>query len=401
MKISIAKRIKQAMIGLTLVLCLVFTVLTMLMAYVVEDQVFINLLKNEQRQFEQLPAIERSNWQPSNKQMILYIDDQELPKALENITGAEVGVYEYFDQGKALFILRGKFSDDQAGYLISFDVSDLLAVRSGRTNLLMSIAMVSLVLIILSVWLAYGLANKILSPLKKLTQQLQDENNELPKGFSVDFYGDEVGILAQQLEQSIERAQKAAQREFEFNQGVSHELRSPIQVAHNAVELLIMNHDNTNIDTQAVIQRLERAIKQMNQITEAFLWMASDWVVSGFVDDVKGIMEQLKMAYLESNPNQQIQIEYGSNLNYVAPTEVFVVIMDNLFRNAIQHGNKDKISCVLDNQSIRVENSVENATFRTGHGIGLEIVKRMCKHLNWHFELNLQADKNFRVNIYI
>lgn len=388
MRISIARRTKQAIVGLTLVLCIIFMGLAMLMVYMVEDQVFANVLKSEQRHFEQLPAIERSVWQPDNRHMKLYLDSDYLPEKLKSSLGSELGVYEYFDDGQALFLLKGKVAGEQSNYFISLDASELLAVRFGRSELLILISIISLMLILVSIVVANRLSKKILSPLKKLTKQLQNEDDELPQGFANDFYADDVGKLAHHLERSIGQLKKAAQREFEFNKGVSHELRSPIQVAQSALEILRLPHSENDIDRPAVLNRLNRSIEQMKQITEAFLWLASDRVIGDQVCEMKTCMEKIKSTYLETYPNHLIKLKYstGSNLQINVAPEVFMVVIGSFVKNAIQHGSKNIVNCSISEHLICIENpkNMGPSSESSGFGMGFVIARRMCEKLGWH-----------------
>ncbi|MCF6225996.1 MAG: HAMP domain-containing histidine kinase [Xanthomonadales bacterium] len=388
MRISIARRTKQAIVGLTLVLCIIFMGLAMLMVYMVEDQVFANVLKSEQRQFEQLPAIERSVWQPDNRHMKLYLDSDYLPEKLKSSLGSELGVYEYFDDAQALFLLKGKVAGEQSNYFISLDVSELLAVRFGRSELLMLISIISLMLILVSIVVANRLSKQILSPLKKLTKQLQNEDDELPQGFSNDFYADDVGKLAHHLELSIGRAKRAAQREFEFNKGVSHELRSPIQVAQSALEILRLPQSENDIDRPSVLNRLNRSIEQMKQITEAFLWLASDRVIGDQVCEMRACMEKIKSTYLETYPDHLIKVNYSADSNLpinVAP-EVFVVVIGSFVKNAIQHGSNNIVNCSISEHLICIENpkNMGQSSETSGFGMGFVIARRMCEKLGWH-----------------
>ncbi len=385
------------MLGLTLVLCLVFTVLAMLMVYVVEDKVFMNLLKHEQQQYLQLSGLERAAWQPSNRYMRFYRQAADLPAEVFNAIGAEPGIYEYFDAGKAGFVLRDQAHDSE--YFISFDVSALLAVRSSRYDLWLMIAVVSAVLLVVAVLVAYQLANKSLSPLKQLTQQLQDEHEELPQGFAADFYGDEVGVLAQQLEASIAQAKQAAEREFEFNRGVSHELRTPVQIAQNALELIQL--EAPAVDREQVMQRLQKALFSMQHITAAFLWLASDDSALESSCDGRTVMTQLLSNHQCSHPDRSIEVSYAQQMRYSAPAPVLTVILDNLLRNALQHSRDGVVHCQFKASSISVSNNLDHRHTQPGHGLGLGIVRRLCERLYWQLDVSDQAAGTFKITVHV
>ncbi len=399
MKISIANRIKRAMIGFTLLLCLVFTALNMLMVYVIEDQVFINLLKHEKQQFEQVDPKQQVNWQPGSKMMKLYTDLDTVPVDIAMVLGDKVGVYEYFNQGKAGFVLLAEYGTEQLPYVITFDVSEFLAVRSGRLDLWTVVGVVSLVLLLFSIWVASRLAKKTLSPLRKLTAEFQDENADLPQHFAIDFAGDEVGVLAQQLERSIMLANSAAEREFEFNQGVSHELRTPIQIAQNSLELLSINSQLPLAEQPQILLRLDRALKQMHQITEAFLWMASQRNPQSQTCDGSVIFKNLIASYQESYPNRSFEVKLTDGLVYMSPPAVLKIIVDNLLRNAIQHSSSGTIYCQFDNEMIRIENDTAAHEQNPGFGIGLNIVARLCEQLNWRLSIDATAKQKFQVQV--
>ncbi len=401
MKISITQRIKRSMIGLTLVLSLVFTMLAMMMAYVIEDQVFINILEDEQQRYESVPAVEQANWQPSMQSMRYYSNEENFPAEMSQVVGEKLGVYEYFAAGNAGFLLLGQSADSERKYLISFDVTDLLAVRSGRLSLWVMIGVVSLLLLLFSIWIASRLAKKTLSPLRQLTEQFQDDSDELPQGFAADFAGDEVGVLAQQLEHTIAQVNDAAEREFEFNRGVSHELRTPIQIAQNALELLLLKAEQPDSKNQVVMDRLQRAIMQMKQITEAFLWLASDYSVRQESCDGKTVINDLIQMYLSSHPDRPINTELSGDLNYKAPASVVKIIVDNLLRNAMQHSGTGSVKVLLSAQLISVENALLKDAIQPGHGIGLSIVRRLCEQLNWKLKVHSESTKTFKVVVQI
>ena len=391
---------------MTLGLSLVFGMLIFLLMYVIEDQIFINLLHAEQDHFNQQTSLQAESWQPENRYMKLVVSKQNLPEELQNVVSQKLGIYEFFKDNYAYFILHGKKqlsnNTQESSYYITFDVSELLAVRQGKTTLITTVVIFTLLVLLIAIWVAIRLAKKSLAPLKKLTDELQTQDlSELPQGFSKPFVGDEVGILAKQLEEAIKRSQSAAQREFEFNRGVSHELRSPIQVALSSVELLELTQPELK-DNKAT-QRLKRSINQMEQISEAFLWLASQRSLEAENTNACIGLEKLITDYLQQYPNKTINLhnQLPEQLQLNIPKPVFIVIFDNLIRNAIQHGSEDEIQIKLNTDSIQIINSQlvdssldsQSSHSKTGgYGVGLMIVERICQRLNW--ELIMQTNND-------
>lgn len=396
----IGSRIKQVMVSLTLGLSLIFGLLIFLLVYVIEDQVFINLLKSEGKHFKNLSHQQALTWQPASRSMKLFVNKDKLPKKLHQIVLAKTGVYEYFEDAEAYFILfdQKQYSEVEKplAYYIVYDVSDLLVVRSNRFNLINMIMAITFLVMIAAIFIAMRLSKNILTPLRKLTDQLQNEGyTNMQTGFSLPFAGDEIGILAAQLEAAIKSAQQSVQREFEFNRGVSHELRSPIQVALNSTELLtINNHDLTYAKP---MQRLKRAITQMEQISEAFLWLASERSLDKESTDARQVIQTLKSHYAQHYQHNNIVIQQQSQetILYQAPLAVFTVVIDNLIRNALQHGTSGDILINLKHNSIQIINPQSSQIYEKeqlhnplgGYGIGLMIVKRICQRLNWQLTL--------------
>jgi len=393
MKTSISSRIKRTFVGLALVLCLVFTALTFLLVYVTEDQIFINELSLEKQHFEQLPVEDIAGWKPEHRLMRLHTSDQQLSEKVQAQIGPADGIYEYFDGEDAVFVLAITHPKNQQRYFLAFDVSTLLAVRDSRQIVFLTIAVISSLLIMITLLLAGRLARTTLQPLKKLTDQLQDEDRSgLPEDFARDFAGDEVGLLAQELQIAIHEVQQTAQREFEFNRGISHELRSPLQVAQNAMELLRM-HDTA--DNNPALQRLQRALENMQRITEAFLWLASERSVETSTNGLE-VLNTLKQSYAEHHPEHPIDIRIDGTDQpiFQVPASVFNVMMDNLLRNAVQHGGAGPIECLLSERHIQIRNQNNAAeSSQQGYGIGLVIIHRICAQLGWTLELQQRNEQ--------
>lgn len=407
MSTSISARIRRALLGLTLSLSILFSLLAILLLYVTEDQVFVNQLLAEQAILEKTEPADRTEWRPANRHMRIWWERNRLPRPQSAVVGEAFGVYEYFDGPNAFFILRAKLPDSQREYFLTYDVASLLVVRQSRPTLFVTFAIGILLFTIAAMFVAAYLAKLTLRPLRVLTDDLESRTaSDLPENFASRFGRDEIGLLAEALENALAKVQESAMREYEFNQGVSHELRSPIQVAKNASELLqIAGLDSSNHSQPEPLLRLTRAIKQMENVTEAFLWLAGNRALDDSSTNAKIGMEKIIEDHEHLLQKREIRIDVQTDdVDYRIPQPVFSVVVGNLFRNAVQHTDGAGIRCVLTSREIVIEDegSETDPTAMgnsSGFGVGLEIVERICHRLGWTLTLTRTRTAGMRAVI--
>jgi signal transduction histidine kinase len=396
------------MIGLSLVLCMVFTLILFGIVFTTEDQIFVNQLSAEQKAYEahqvQFPD---TSWVSSNLRFQLVKSLDSLPTALsqndlDRIAGA-IGIHEYYDSQAAYFIDHFQDSGTGASRFLIFDVSDLLAVRGNKLPIFITIIILTLIVTIVAVLIAHRLVNRTLAPVRKLSHELQHgEFDDVVIELANEFSEDEIGILTRELATALGRVRDSAQREFEFNRGVSHELRSPIQVAQSATELLELRFDKEDSQISEYVGRLKRSMIEMNEIAEAFLWLASDrnaepndvYSVAALSDTVATIQAMY--------PSLKIIIDssLAPDFTFPLPEKVGAVIVRNLLRNAISHGKNKPIKLTLTEGCITVENHASNdPENKQGFGVGLAIVKRICERFECEFSTQQDEDGTHQASI--
>lgn len=404
MAISISSRVRNAMIGLSVALCMLFTAVIFLLIYVIEDQVFVNQIKAEKLSYEQS---KEPNWRPRNSNMRLVHTSQELPQLLPITLRTNIeqqpGVHEYFDGDNAMFIAHFSKADNGQSYFLIYDVKDLLAVRDSKTQLFVMIGILTLLICIVAIYLAHRLSKKTLSPIRKLTHELQNSDiDDAVIELANEFSADEVGVLAHELALALERVRDGAQREYEFNRGVSHELRSPIQVAQSAAELIELQANASHQQLAKPVQRLKRSVTEMNDIVEAFLWLASDRQASASDTCAVGAIHALFKQYKQMTPsiNWEVRSNVPPEFEYKIPESVLVVVVRSLIRNAITHGCGGQVTLALNKKSISLQNATENAGKRTdGFGMGLSIAQRLCDRFNCQLVIDSRKGKPFITTI--
>ncbi len=390
MAISISSRVRNAMIGLTLGLSLLFTVLIFLLVYVIEDKVFVNQIKVAQLAFENTitkgEPQKIDEWQPANANIQRVDSAINLPSSLSKTMLSRIieqpGVHEYFDDDHALFIASLSQPTNQVPYYLVYDVKDLLVVRDTKQTLFVLIGGLTLVIALVAVMLARRLSKATLAPVSRLSHALRDNDlDHVVIELANEFSEDEIGVLTHQLAQALERVRESARREYEFNRGVSHELRSPIQIAQSATELLQLYTAEGDEKIAKPVSRLQRSVTEMNEVAEAFLWLASDRRVEPNEMCSVTTLQSTVVATQSSFPNHRIVVSTGSaeEFHYPLPSTVLSVVLRNLIRNAVVHGEPSPINVELYNDRVTVSNSVSTSQQDTkGFGMGLSIVQRIC-----------------------
>lgn len=403
MAINVTSRIRNAMVMLTVVLCALFTGLIFLLVYVIEDQVFVNQVKLAQAQFtkiaEEGDPVHIQNWQPSNPTMQRVLSAEDLPTTLSLKLKAKIidsaGVHEYFDDDNALFISRIESLpaiEIQTGFIV-YDVRDLLAVRGSKLSLFLLISLVSLIITLAAILFARRLTQATLAPVVKLSSALKENDlDEVIIEMAKEFSEDEISVLTRELANSMEAMQETVKREYEFNRGISHELRSPIQVAQSAVELLELTSTENNASAK-VVSRLQRSVGEMNEITEAFLWLSSPRNLEEAeyvsVAQIKSLVELLH----RNTPTDEIQLctALANERLLPIPKNVVAVVIRNLVKNAISHGQDKTVLINLNRDEIRITNTVNPAAKQSSSfGVGLPIVGGLLER----FDCQIKSEIN-------
>ena len=233
-----------------------------------------------------------------------------------------------------------------------------------------------------ALFVARYLTATTLSPVKRLSNVLQTEDvDDQVIELANEFTGDEIGILARELAAALKRVRDSADREYEFNRGVSHELRSLIQVAQSATELLTLYSEETPSALNKPIFRLQRSIKEMNEIAEAFLWLSSDRILQKnemcSVATIQDTLSSLKTDFPDSE--LALECDHPDQTQYPIPAAIFSIILRNLIRNAVIHGEPSLINIDVQSKLISISNASRSQALEgSGFGIGLSIVHRIC-----------------------
>lgn len=287
-----------------------------------------------------------------------------------------------------------------AWFFLAYDMTESLR---GQEQLNRALFFSVLLFSALSLVLGWWSASKVMKPVSDLAARLRAYRGGTsdPEPLAPRFPDDEVGQLAQALDDYSVRLTEVVQRDREFNADVSHELRTPLAVIRGATELLLTRPD---LDPKVLqrLQRIQRAEQQCTDLIGALLLLSRNERGQGS-SNVARVAEQLldsHRAQLGGKP-LDLLVEGDRELVIDAPESALSVALGNLIGNAVKYSQEGSVRVVVTGNRVEVIDSgpglsEEDAAklFQRGYrgthaghsqggGIGLSIVSRLCDLYGW------------------
>ncbi|MEY4588835.1 MAG: hypothetical protein RL497_911 [Pseudomonadota bacterium] len=347
-----------------------------------------------------------------------YDKIEDLPESLKAWARANPaeGVYEFETEELHVAVLstdnEKPLADRQhpRAYVV-FDVAGIEEASSDDWWWLLIIASVVGVLGILGFALGVVVMSRAIAPVVQLAKVVADIDLEHlsagdHKRIASDRFGDdEVGLLAETIEKTLERISAFVARERYFTASASHELRTPITVITGAVELL--EQSDLSMADQKLVDRVRRATLDMKTTIEMFLCLARE-TDDGLYDQqflVTPLVQQAveQQRHLLTGKSVDVDIDHRAKPRVCGHPQAFAIAVNNLVRNAFEHTltGQGPITIRINEHELLITNKFSNETDRRhtptevspshGYGLGLGIVQRLCERNGWSFLL--QADE--------
>ena len=161
---------------------------------------------------------------------------------------------------------------------------------------------------------------------------------------------------------------------------------------------------------QKPLARIHSALREMSEFTDALLTLSREDAVeraSAADSDLNAVIARVLEDQRAIAAEKQIVLhaDTPSSIRVPAPESMVAMVIGNLVRNAVQHGQSTTVECQLNGRELSVINTgrldsrdadrVFERSFTTspgGHGMGLYLVRRICQRYGWEIELK-QVDE--------
>lgn len=315
-----------------------------------------------------------------------------LDDGITTITGAD-------ESGEPFTYKLAVRKTPDAWFFLAYDMSQ---ATLGEEQFNRAIYSAVIVFTLLSLLVGWWAASRVMSPVSELARRLKQSGRSAePEALAAHFTDDEVGQLAEALDDYSERLTHVVQRDREFNADVSHELRTPLAVIRGAVELLL-SRPGIDDKTRSRLLRIQRAEQQCTDLISSLLLLSRNERGHG-ATDVGKLAEQLIQVHrtqLAGKP-LELRLEGANTLVVDAPEAAVAVALGNLIGNAVKYTNSGEVIVRLLPRAVEVIDSGPglspedaarlfergyrgtHAGHSQGGGIGLSIVRRLCDLYGW------------------
>ncbi len=302
------------------------------------------------------------------------ISRRNFDKTPEAWKGLENGVHDVVEtkpDGTTESYKLAVRKDPDFWFFLKYDTSQ---EQRSQTRLQYALIGTVAVFALLSLLIGAWLSTRVIRPVTDLAQRLRGfrEGGRVTP-LAPHFASDEVGELAEALDEYAERLTHVVERDREFNSDVSHELRTPLAVIASTTELLQSSPDLTD-KLRERLKRIERSSRQATELIEALLLLSRaerSGPMDGENSDVARVVQDVvssQKPQLRGKP-VEIHIEAAESLAVNAPSSVLSVALTNLIGNAIKYTQQGEVRIRIGDGKVVVTD--------TGHGIGDEDVQRL------------------------
>lgn len=342
---------------------------------------------------------------PDTKNLYGYRWMTDIPPQPFRQMSLQSGVHRIFIDGKERMTVYGEHNGQHV--LLVFGESNVnkLVWLFGLAPL-----MFSLFILYSFLWWSNRRARRYFSPITRLANALEqiDWEHQSKEASPFQDISTNGNMEAQYLKQALEKyhvvLSEFIQREREFTGDVSHELRTPLTILKGNVQLCQARYGQDK-----ALTRLQNTIEDMQLLVDTLLAIARNTTNTLTIEQAKlsEIVQDLvfDLEPVSHSKGMQIHViqEHAEQLRWLYPS-MTKMVLSNILRNALNYSEGSDIHIIQQKNSILIADNgigiklpddlkVQQLSDRQlqlkakGHGIGLQLVQKLCKQLGWRVEL--------------
>ena len=334
----------------------------------------------------------------------VYFDSALIPKELNIPKDVALGfAFETEDEvnNKTYFVLKKNLGPSYGEAYLVLDNSYYELIEESLPTSHAKQLIISFALLIVSLLVVLKISARLTNPISKMVDDLSNRQADSLEPIQLPN-----GIVPTELEQLVtsfndfqERINLLVERERSFNRYASHELRTPLMVMKGAINLLAESKDPAFVEKQRI--RLDKATNEMNEFIQTLLSLTklqpSENMITTDIGEgeFKSLIDNHR--YLLEGKEVAINIIVEGDLKIKMPEAAFNILIGNLIKNAFANTFEGQVDINVVNQIFEIRDTgvglLDQTKTNEGYGLGLLLVKDICKQFSCVFSLVANSDK--------
>lgn len=398
---SIRRSLFAALAGFTVLICLCYTGLAVVIAYVTEDMLVERLLEREAVAIERLAARGGALPRPTSDLVTLHASRDTLPAVVRAATKPDDLRAEVFTGTGQHYHLMVRELPDGAGtrriYMLA-DVAPVLVVSKVVQDVGGVLIFLAAALIGLALLLAWLLARRLVQPLQMLAHEAQAVRPGATASFSARGRPDEIGILAERLETSFSALQAALRREHDFTRDVGHELRTPLTVMNNTLALAAARPLG-----REELGQLQAGVDELRATIDVLFALARAEHVGLDIFDLRACIEGalLRVPGADAWDEERLALTLPERLPVRGNAQLAMLLVSNCVGNALFHGGPHtRLAIELADGRLRIANTLDAAHGGRVQGFahGQNLLERVARSMGWEIAFQ-PGEAHYQVEI--
>jgi len=303
------------------------------------------------------------------------------------------------------------------GYSISI-IKPLSELLKFKRVVIISISLAFFLLLIAFLGMGYFMNRKLWRPFYKTIDDLNHFNLEAPEPLN---FNDTKISEFKQLNENISTLSLKLKNDYiqmkEFTENLSHEINTMLAIIVSKVELLLQLEDLTEeqIDHFSTIYQVSNNLSHLNNGLLLLAKIDNQYYTSVEKIELIPIITKHLETFDDFIRQKNLNIETRLNpVSIVINKPLINILVSNMIINSIKHNQQDGfIRISLSEDSICIINSVNNQTRPSPEtieelhvnfkpfkslGLGLEIIKRICRIYNFNL-VNSVENETYKIEI--